>query len=254
MGDPVARDSAETRTTESRTTRSPVEVQAQVSSAADATCSPREPGARDLIERYLRVRADTDRLASRLSDEDLAVQVRTEASPVKWHLAHTTWFFETFILEEHEPGFEPFHDDFRVLFNSYYNAVGKQHPRHLRGALTRPSAECVRGYRRATDQRVQRLQAESDAEALARLGPIIEIGLQHEQQHQELILTDLKLLLSFNPLYPAYIDFAVTLPTPPPASEPAFIGFQGGLTEIGHDPQTAAFAYDNESPRHKVWL
>ena len=152
MGDPVARDSAETRTTESRTTRSPVEVQAQVSSAADATCSTREPGARDLIERYLRVRADTDRLASRLSDEDLAVQVRTEASPVKWHLAHTTWLWETFLLRDHSDGYTLFDDRYPFLFNSYYEAEGARIARGQRGMLSRPSLDEILEWRHAARQ------------------------------------------------------------------------------------------------------
>ncbi|MEL7471976.1 MAG: ergothioneine biosynthesis protein EgtB [Planctomycetota bacterium] len=206
----------------------------------------------DLLQRYHAVRSATDRLVARLTDEDMAAQVRTEASPTKWHLAHTTWFFETFILEAHEAGFAPFHEDFRVLFNSYYNSVGAQHPRERRGALTRPTSECVRGYRNATDQRVARLLSSCDDATFGNIGPVLEIGLQHEQQHQELILTDLKLLLSFNPLYPAYTDFDVTLPVPPPTRDVEFLTFEGGLVEIGH--RGGAFAYDNESPRHKVWL
>jgi ergothioneine biosynthesis protein EgtB len=166
-----------------------------------------------------------------------------DASPVKWHLAHTTWFFETFVLA-HRPGYRAFDAAYRVLFNSYYNAVGDKHPRPERGMLSRPSLEEVLAYRRHVDGAMVELLATDEAAAL------VELGLQHEQQHQELILTDIKHLLSRNPLQPAYQKQWPL--TPIRAREPRWIAFAGGLHEIGHDGP--GFAFDNETPRHRVWL
>jgi ergothioneine biosynthesis protein EgtB len=165
------------------------------------------------------------------------------ASPVKWHLAHTTWFFETFVLAHH-PGYRAFDAAYRVLFNSYYNAVGDKHPRPERGMLSRPSLEEVLAYRRHVDGAMLELLATDEAAAL------VELGLQHEQQHQELILTDIKHLLSRNPLKPAYQKQWPL--TPIRAREPRWIAFAGGLYEIGHEGP--GFAFDNETPRHRVWL
>src|SRR3954465_3160362 len=138
-----------------------------------------------LAERFSRVRQATQALSSGLSAEDCCVQSMPDASPVKWHMAHTTWFFETFILERFEPGFQPWHPAFRVLFNSYYNGVGEKHARPQRGLLTRPSLDEVVAYRHNVDERMGRLLA---AHADPELQALIELGLQHEQQHQELIL------------------------------------------------------------------
>ena len=167
-----------------------------------------------------------------------------DASPVKWHLAHTTWFFETFLLEG-QPRYRPFDPAYRVLFNSYYNAVGEKHPRAERGLLSRPRLEEVLAYRRHVDDAMQALLATEKYE-----DELLELGLQHEQQHQELILTDLKHLLSRNPLKPAYQKQWPL--TPIRAREPRWIAFEGGLVEIGH--AGAGFAFDNEMPRHRVWL
>jgi ergothioneine biosynthesis protein EgtB len=197
---------------------------------------------------YEGVRKRSLMLAESLSDEDCGAQSMSDASPVKWHLAHTTWFFETFILAQIEPGFQPFHPAFRFLFNSYYNGIGDRHPRAKRGLLTRPSMAEVRTYRANVDARIVRLLAgQADNEELATL---IELGLQHEQQHQELILTDVKHLLAQNALYPAYT------PAPPLPAERtaplAWIDFAGGLVEIGHDG--AGFCFDNELPRHRQFV
>src|SRR5690348_6675661 len=151
---------------------------------------------------FEQVRQRSVHLAEPLSSEDCCAQSMPDASPIKWHLAHTTWFFETFILEAYEEHFSPFHPAFRVLFNSYYNGVGAKHPRAHRGLLTRPSLDEVRAYRRDVDARMLRLLAARAGDA--RLAELVELGLQHEQQHQELILTDLKHLLAQNLLYPAY--------------------------------------------------
>lgn len=199
---------------------------------------------------YDNVRQRSLMLAEPLSDEDCGAQSMPDASPVKWHLAHTTWFFETFILEPMEANFVPFHPAFRVLFNSYYNGIGDLHPRAMRGLLTRPSMGEVRAYRADVDARIARLLAgRADDEALTSL---VELGLQHEQQHQELILTDVKHLLAQSALYPAYTDAA---PAPVPAdgaTAQAWIGFAGGLVDIGHDG--AGFCFDNELPRHRQYV
>lgn len=200
-----------------------------------------------LAERCHAVRQATAGLARGLSEADCQVQSMPDASPVKWHLAHTTWFFETFVLERFEPRFVPHHPAYRVLFNSYYQAVGEAHPRAQRGLVTRPGLAEVMAYRQAVDERLQALLARPPAEGLA---PLLELGLQHEQQHQELILTDLKHLLACNPLAPVYRP---GWPLAPVAPLPmAWVPFEGGECGIGHTG--AGFAFDNESPRHRVLL
>jgi ergothioneine biosynthesis protein EgtB len=196
--------------------------------------------------RYLSVRHATEALCAPLSIEDYGVQSMPDASPAKWHLAHTTWFFETFVLKPRR-GYRAFHPHFEVLFNSYYNSVGEQFPRAQRGLLTRPSVDEVYGYRHHVDGELQNLleAGELPPPALA----VVELGLHHEQQHQELILTDLKHLLSCNPLRPVYRDLAVASSSPSPM---AWCGFDAGVEEIGHDG--VGFAFDNETPRHRVYL
>ncbi len=218
-----------------------------------------------LQERYAEVRRASLALALPLSDEDCCAQSMPDASPVKWHLAHTTWFFETFVLEPREPGFAPFHPAFRVLFNSYYNGVGDKHPRPQRGLLTRPAMAQVLEYRQDVDVRMGRILAGLQAQPDPGLQALVELGLQHEQQHQELILTDVKHLLSSSPLWPAYrLQSPGGAPAgpqerqPEPAVAPSvrWRRFPGGVTEIGHDARAegAGFAFDNESPRHRVYL
>jgi ergothioneine biosynthesis protein EgtB len=203
--------------------------------------------------RFARVRAATEALAEPLSPEDCAAQSMTDASPVKWHLAHTSWFFETFVLERAVPGYEPFHSDFRVLFNSYYNTVGEQHARPERGLVTRPGLGEVRAYRRHVDAHVAPLLADGLALELAE---VVEIGLHHEQQHQELVLTDLLHLFSCNPLAPAYRRRGPDgSGGPRPDAKPTPLRWHehpGGLVEIGH--AGPGFAFDNEGPRHAVHL
>jgi ergothioneine biosynthesis protein EgtB len=201
--------------------------------------------------RYETVRHRTLALAEPLSDEDCGAQSMPDASPIKWHLAHTTWFFETFILERMEAGFAPFHPAFRVLFNSYYNGVGQKHPRAQRGLLTRPSMAQVRAYRADVDRRIALLtDSVRDAGQAQELSALLTLGMQHEQQHQELMLTDVKHLLAQNPLLPAYRDAA-----PAPAAAPwplAWMAFDGGLVDIGHDGE--GFSFDNELPRHRQYV
>lgn len=202
----------------------------------------------DLAAAYVRVRQASLALAAPLSAEDCCVQSMPDASPVKWHLAHTTWFFETFVLEAHERGFAPFHPAFRVLFNSYYQGVGARHPRAERGLITRPGLAQVLAYRAHVDARMHALLAGG---ADASLQALIELGLQHEQQHQELLLTDIKHLLSCNPLLPAYAN-AQTARAPAEPAPLRWLPQDAGLHEIGH--AGLGFAFDNESPRHRVYL
>lgn len=210
-----------------------------------------------LQEAYQQVRRYTLALAAPLSDEDCSAQSMTDASPVKWHLAHTTWFFETFILERMERDFAPFHAAFRVLFNSYYNGIGEKHPRAQRGLLTRPSMAEVRAYRSNVDERMLRLLAgfggadgAAQREPLATLATLVTLGLQHEQQHQELLLTDVKHLLAQNPLLPAYLAQPVSPPQAATAQQ--WLPFDGGLCEIGY--AGTGFCFDNELPRHRQYL
>ncbi|MQA21889.1 ergothioneine biosynthesis protein EgtB [Rugamonas rivuli] len=209
------------------------------------------PPQQDLSARYDKVRRRSLALAEPLTDEDCGAQSMPDASPIKWHLAHTTWFFETFILERMEEGFKPFHPAFRVLFNSYYNGIGEKHPRAQRGLLTRPAMAQVRAYRADVDARIARLLAcDLDAEQSAQLAMLITLGLEHEQQHQELMLTDVKHLLAQSALLPEYMAVPLARAKTPPPME--WLPFAGGLTDIGH--QGSAFCFDNELPRHKQYV
>jgi ergothioneine biosynthesis protein EgtB len=196
------------------------------------------------VARYAAVRSGTAALAAPLSAEDACVQAMPDASPAKWHLAHTTWFFETFILKTHAAGYQDFHPAFGYLFNSYYNAIGERHPRPRRGLLTRPSLDEVRAYRRHVDAAMGRLLEAGNVPA-----DLLDLGLNHEQQHQELLLTDLKALFGRNPLRPFY--GGTPLPAGPAAPQ-AWRAFEGGLVEVGFEG--AGFAFDNEGPRHRVFL
>ncbi len=204
-----------------------------------------------LAERYAQVRQATLDLAAPLSAEDCQVQSMADASPVKWHLAHITWFFETFVLERFEPGFRPFDAAFRVLFNSYYHGVGAQHPRPERGLITRPTLDDVRRYRTEVDQRMQALLAVP--ERPAEVDALVTLGLHHEQQHQELILTDIKHAFSRHPLQPAYaLRWPIASVRPHPVR---WFGHEGGLVEAGNAaPLDGPFCFDNETPRHRVFL
>jgi ergothioneine biosynthesis protein EgtB len=200
-----------------------------------------------LAERFSGVRSLTEVLVAPLSAEDQAAQSMPDASPTKWHQAHTTWFFETFILGPNLPGYEPFHPAFGYLFNSYYEAVGARHPRPIRGLLTRPSLEEVRTYRTDVDASMQHLLAGRIDESTSSL---VELGLNHEQQHQELLLMDIKHLFSCNPLRPSYRDRRHE--TTNHARLLSWREFDGGVVEIGHEGE--GFAFDNESPRHHAYL
>jgi ergothioneine biosynthesis protein EgtB len=203
---------------------------------------------------YQTVRGLTERLCASLGPEDHVVQSMPEASPAKWHLAHTTWFFETFLLAAFDRAHEPFHPRFGFLFNSYYNAVGDRLARPQRGLLSRPTVEDVYAYRAHVDARMERLLRGPEADG-PRLRPLVDLGLNHEQQHQELLLTDLKHAFGCNPLRPAYRRRAGPTPTAEPAGGPTpwtWVAYPEGVREIGHEG--ASFAFDNEGPRHREFV
>lgn len=213
----------------------------------------RRPVVEDLCARFEAVRARTLALCAPLSVEDMALQSMPDASPVKWHLAHTTWFFETFVLSALGDGYRPHHPDFEQLFNSYYRAVGKPHDRARRGLLSRPSLDEVLAYRAHVDGAMAERFASARVAGTPAVLAVAELGLHHEQQHQELILTDVKHALAQSPLRPAYRTPRAEPParaTVAPAA--SFVEFAGGLSDIGHDGK--AFAFDNEGPRHRRWL
>ncbi len=198
------------------------------------------------LERFQAVRAHTEQLAAALTAEDQCVQSMPDASPAKWHRAHTTWFFEEFLLRPFLGDYRPFDPEFRYLFNSYYEAVGARHPRPSRGVLTRPPAERIDAYRAHVDAGMARLLRQPPVSA----APLIELGLQHEQQHQELLLTDMLHAFAQNPLSPAVLaDWREPAGAPGPTR---FIAFPGGLKQIGYDG--GGFCFDNETPRHSAYL
>jgi ergothioneine biosynthesis protein EgtB len=216
-----------------------------VRTAAQQDAAPRL----SVAARYASVRKATEQLVKPLSPEDCALQSMPDASPVKWHLAHTSWFFETFILERCVPDYRPFHPAYRVLFNSYYNAVGEKHPRPERGLVSRPGLAEVLAYRRHVDARMADVLARLPS-GRGELSALVELGVHHEEQHQELILTDLKHLLWKNPQRPAYGGRWPL--TPIRGRKARWVGFGAGLVEIGHRGDD--FAFDNERPRHSVVL
>ncbi|MGK7297215.1 MAG: ergothioneine biosynthesis protein EgtB [Candidatus Wenzhouxiangella sp. M2_3B_020] len=203
-----------------------------------------------LAARFDAVRRTTESLVETLSPEDQNLQSMAEASPAKWHRAHTTWFFETFLLERLDPGYQSYDTSFVELFNSYYNAVGRQHPRPYRSLLSRPDADEIGRYREAVDAAVREFITSSDDAKWAEAAPVIELGTHHEQQHQELLLTDIKHAFSFNPLSPSLGTGTETSEHTP--STMRFHECPGGMTSIG--AEGTAFCFDNETPRHQAWL
>lgn len=209
-----------------------------------------------LAEQVRHVRAFTEALCEPLQTEDHVVQSMSDVSPTKWHLAHTTWFWETFVLRpygERLGGYRLYDEAFPFLFNSYYVQAGERHCRAQRGYLSRPTVAEVRAFRAYVDERLERLLEGFEPEEDPRLAEIVRVGLNHEQQHQELMLTDIKHVFSVNPLRPAYRERPEA-----PAAEPGplrWTTFEEGLYEIGyHPPEDGPFAYDNEGPRHRVFL
>lgn len=217
--------------------------------AARPSAWPREAAA----QRYAQVRAATAGLAGPLSAEDQCVQSMPDASPTKWHLAHTSWFFEAVVLLPHAEGYTAFDPRFLYLFNSYYEALGPRHPRPQRGLLTRPGPDELHAYRAHVDQAMRAFILEAGEAAWRSAAPLVELGLHHEQQHQELILTDILHLLSCNPLLPAYNAApapALRLASGVPALR--WIDGASGVVEVGHSG--TGFAFDNETPRHRALL
>ncbi|WP_247537853.1 ergothioneine biosynthesis protein EgtB [Ralstonia pseudosolanacearum] len=204
-----------------------------------------------LLLQYDAVRAQSLALAAPLSDADATIQSMDDASPAKWHLAHTTWFFEEFILGPNVPGYRSPDARYRYLFNSYYEAVGARHPRPRRGMLTRPTLNEVLAYRAHVDAAMQRLLAGGVPEAVGRL---VTLGLHHEQQHQELLLTDVLHLFAQNPLCPPYAAPRPTSTVRSPPPTPGWADFGGGPVQIGRTDDGTAFMFDCEGPRHTVWL
>ena len=205
------------------------------------------------LARYRDIRRSTERLCAPLETEDYQLQSMPDCSPPKWHLAHTAWFFETFVLTDHSPDFRPFNPHFGYLFNSYYDAVGDRWPRAARGLLSRPAVREVYDYRRSVDERMLALFETADARTLEAISPLVELGLNHEQQHQELLLTDLKHAFGLNPLRPRYsppLAASRAPATPPAAGE--WEEHPAGVRQVGHDG--AGFAFDNEGPRHRVYV
>ena len=212
-----------------------------------AIVGPRER----LATEYATARRASEALAQPLAPDDYSLQAMPDASPAKWHLAHTSWFFETFLLKPYRPGYRVFHPQFEYLFNSYYHHVGAPYPRPRRGLLSRPTVEDVFRYRAHADSAMAALLAEAQAKDWPEIAARVTLGCRHEEQHQELFLTDIKYNLSVNPLRPAY---RADLPAPPRGSGEAYRWLErpGGIREIGHDG--VGFAFDNEGPRHRVWL
>jgi ergothioneine biosynthesis protein EgtB len=206
-----------------------------------------------LLNNYQRIRQQSLKLCAELETEDFELQADAFVSPIKWHLSHTSWFFETFILKN-TPDYQVFHPQFETLFNSYYNAVGKQYPRDKRGLMSRPTVQEVKAYRQYVDQRLHRLLSETEL-LTKEQNDLIILGLNHEQQHQELMLTDLKYNFSFNPLYPIYANAKFPPQQSPDSNQGAeiepikFIEFGGGIYNFGH--KGIGFSFDNEIPRHQ---
>jgi len=222
-----------------------------MASIAHGRVSAPHPEPPEPADRLTATRGLTQRLCAPLTAEDMVIQSMPDVSPPKWHLAHTSWFFETFLLAPHLPGYRPFHPRYGYLFNSYYNQVGPFHARARRGLLARPTTNEVLAYRAHVDRHLLALLDTLDAAGWMRLTPLLELGLNHEQQHQELLLMDVKHNFHANPLRPAYredlpqsaADFAAAV---------NFLSCDGGMVEVGHGGP--GFAFDNETPRHRVFL
>lgn len=205
---------------------------------------------RELLRRYLQARGFSKKICETLEPEDYVIQTMPEASPAKWHLAHTSWFFEVFVLKQFLPDYESAHPQYGFLFNSYYNAVGPFYSRPQRGLLSRPTVKEVFLYRSDIDSLVSELIESADERLLAKLEPIITLGLHHEQQHQELMLTDIKNVFWQNPLRPIFRTRNPNTPQPVPATK--WLQYKEGIYWMGH--QGPGFSYDNEGPRHRVYL
>jgi ergothioneine biosynthesis protein EgtB len=211
--------------------------------------APRE--AELLLARFEKIRNFTLDLCRTLEPEDCVVQSMPDVSPTKWHLAHTTWFFETFVLKRWLPGYQPEIPEYAYLFNSYYNAAGDMHRRDLRGLISRPTVNKAKKYRASIDSHIGKLLSGAEEKLVAEMEPIITLGIHHEQQHQELLLTDIKHVFAQNPLHPIFREQKIDVvgQRPPPIK---FVEFNEAIVEIGHND--SGFSYDNEGPQHRVLL
>jgi len=220
--------------------------------AGQSVLLTRESKVEHLRHRFHQVRSFTDSLCAGLEPEDCVVQSMPDVSPTKWHLAHTTWFFETFILKNFVAGYRAEIPEYAYLFNSYYNAAGNMHRRDLRGLISRPTVGEAQRYRASVDSRIDDLLSDADEKLLDKIEPILVLGMHHEQQHQELLITDIKHVFAQNPLYPVYRR-RDAVPRHPGSAAPRpyqFVDFDEALVQIGHDGR--GFAYDNEGPRHRA--
>jgi ergothioneine biosynthesis protein EgtB len=225
------------------------ETASRTAAADDALSSSPADRVERLRDRFHQIRKFTNALCIGLEPEDCVVQSMPDVSPTKWHLAHTTWFFETFLLKKFVPGYRAEIPEYAYLFNSYYNAAGDMHRRDLRGLISRPTVSQAQRYRASVDSHIDDLLSNPDESLLDEIEPILILGIHHEQQHQELLITDIKHVFAQNPLYPVFRqrnrDVAANGSTPI-----RFIDFDETVTAIGHDGD--GFAYDNEAPRHKA--
>jgi ergothioneine biosynthesis protein EgtB len=209
-----------------------------------------------LLARFHQIRDFTNSLCADLEPEDYVVQSMPDVSPTKWHLSHTTWFFETFILKKFNPGYRSEIPQYAYLFNSYYNAAGDMHRRDLRGLISRPTVREAQRYRASIDSHIDNLLSGADEKLLDEIEPILVLGIHHEQQHQELLVTDIKHVFSQNPLYPVFRGRARPPGAPKTSTDGSairpcqFIDFDEQIVEIGHDGR--GFSYDNEGPRHRA--
>ena len=200
---------------------------------------------------YAAVRARTEELCAPLETEDYVIQSMPDVSPPKWHIGHVTWFFETFLLGRFLPDYTPYHPGYAFLFNSYYESIGDRWARANRGLLSRPTVQEVYRYRACVDEKMQELIAQYEAKAWPDVPFLLDLGLHHEQQHQELLVTDFKNILALNPLRPRYAERNSRAPGEATTAA-TFIDIEGGMVEIGHSG--SGFSFDNERPRHRVWL
>ena len=214
--------------------------------------NPNNPSQDYLLEKYQEIRSFTEELCEPLENEDYVIQSMEDVSPTKWHIGHTSWFFETFVLKEEYPDYQPLHSQYAYIFNSYYVSAGQRHCRPKRGLLSRPTVQEVYDYRAHVDQHILAFLEGLDEERLETWAPVLEIGFNHEQQHQELMLTDLKHNLSINPLRPAYHKKPYPQNGGHQVAPLAWVAFEEGIQPIGHDGQ--GFAFDNEFPQHRVFV
>lgn len=215
-----------------------------------ASAMPSDFGFAEWLARYRDVRRESERICQPLTTEDYCIQSMPDVSPPKWHLAHTSWFFETFILRPFAASYVVFHPRYDYLFNSYYETVGSPYPRPQRGLLSRPTVADIYDYRAHVDAAMSKFVSRCPEEHVQTVRDRLVLGLHHEQQHQELLFTDVKYNLALNPLRPAYSDIAES----PPATAPslAWVVYPGGVQEIGYSG--GEFSFDNETPRHRVYL